>query len=92
MSATENLAPNAPRKFERLAAWAVSVRLGRVLAISLAAAAVVAVSGTFAAIRGFPPFGSDPGSVLLWLYADLIVLLLLAVVIAWRVVALWRWP
>ena len=89
MSATENLAPNAPRKFERLAAWAVSVRLGRILAISLAAAAVVAVSGTFAAIRGFPPFGSDPGSVLLWLYADLIVLLLLAVVIAWRVVALW---
>jgi len=89
MSATENLAPNTPRRFERLAAWADSVHLGRILAISLAVAAVAAVSGTFAAIRGFPPFGSDPSSVLLWLYADLIVLLLLAVVIAWRVVALW---
>jgi two-component system, NtrC family, nitrogen regulation sensor histidine kinase NtrY len=89
MSATENLAPNTPRRFERLAAWAASVHLGRILAISLAVAAVAAVSGTFAAIRGFPPFGSDPSSVLLWLYADLIVLLLLAVVIAWRVVALW---
>ncbi len=89
MSATENLAPDTPRRFERLAAWAASVHLGRILAISLAVAAVAAVSGTFAAIRGFPPFGSDPSSVLLWLYADLIVLLLLAVVIAWRVVALW---
>jgi two-component system nitrogen regulation sensor histidine kinase NtrY len=74
---------------ERLAAWAAGVHLGRILAISLAVAAVVAVSGTFAAIRGYPPFGSGPGQVLLWLYADLIVLLLLAVVIAWRVVALW---
>ena len=89
MSATEHLAPTPTRRFERLAAWAAGVHLGRILAFSLAAAAVVAVSGTFAAIRGFPPFGSDPGSVLLWLYADLIVLLLLAVVIAWRVVALW---
>ncbi|MPY75201.1 MAG: HAMP domain-containing protein [Alphaproteobacteria bacterium] len=74
---------------ERLAAWAAGAHVGRILAISLAVAAVVAVSGTFAAIRGFPPFGSGPSQVLLWLYADLIVLLLLAVVIAWRVVALW---
>ncbi|MGH6619457.1 MAG: HAMP domain-containing protein, partial [Alphaproteobacteria bacterium] len=74
---------------ERLAAWAAGAHVGRILAISLAVAAVVAVSGTFAAIRGFPPFGSGPSQVLLWLYADLIVLLLLAAVIAWRVVALW---
>jgi two-component system nitrogen regulation sensor histidine kinase NtrY len=89
MSATEHLTPASARRMERLAAWAAGVHLGRILAISLAVAAVAAVSGTFAAIRGFPPFGSDPGSVLLWLYADLIVLLLLSVVIAWRVVALW---
>ncbi len=74
---------------ERLAAWAASVHLGRILTAALAVAAVAVVSGTFASIRGFPPFGSDPGQVLLWLYADLIVLLLLSVVIAWRVVALW---
>jgi two-component system nitrogen regulation sensor histidine kinase NtrY len=74
---------------ERFAAWAADVHLGRILAISLAVAAFAAVFGTFAAIRGFPPFGSGPSQVLLWLYADLIVLLLLSVVIAWRVVALW---
>ncbi len=89
MSASEHLAPSAPRRMERFAAWAADVHLGRILAISLAVAAFVAVFGTFAAIRGFPPFGSGPGQVLLWLYADLIVLLLLSVVIAWRVVALW---
>ncbi|MGD8810904.1 MAG: PAS domain-containing sensor histidine kinase, partial [Gammaproteobacteria bacterium] len=89
MSATEHLAPPPSGRFERLAAWAANVHLGRFLAISLAVAALAAVSGTFAAIRGFPPFDSDPSSVLLWLYADLIVLLLLSVVIAWRVVALW---
>lgn len=89
MSVSEHLVPGAPRRMERLAAWAASVHVGRILAISLAVAAVVAVSGTFAAIRGFPPFGSGPSQVLLWLYADLIVLLLLAAVIAWRVVALW---
>lgn len=89
MSASEHLAPGAPRRMERLAAWAASVYLGRILAISLAVAAIAAVSGTFAAIRGIPPFGSGPSQVLLWLYADLIVLLLLAAVIAWRVVALW---
>lgn len=89
MSATEHLARAEPGRLERFAAWAAGFHVGRILAISLAVAAAVAVSGTFAAIRGFPPFGSDPSSVLLWLYADLIVLLLLAVVIAWRVVALW---
>jgi len=89
MSATDQMARPEPGRLERLAAWAAGFHLGRILAISLAVAAVVAVSGTFAAIRGFPPFGLDPSSVLLWLYADLIVLLLLAVVIAWRVVALW---
>lgn len=89
MSATEHLASAPSGRVDRLAAWATSIRLGRILAFSLAVAAVVAVSGTFAAIQGIPPFDSDPGSVLLWLYADLVVLLLLSVVIAWRVVALW---
>jgi len=89
MSATDHLARTEPGRLERFAAWAAGFHVGRILAISLAVAAIGAVSGTFAAIRGIPPFDSDPGSVLLWLYADLIVLLLLAVVIAWRVVALW---
>ncbi|MDH3702824.1 MAG: HAMP domain-containing protein, partial [Alphaproteobacteria bacterium] len=73
----------------RLLTWARSLHVGRVLAVSLAVAALIAVSGTFAAIRGIAPFGSAPGQVLLWLYADLIVLLILAAVIGWRVVALW---
>jgi two-component system nitrogen regulation sensor histidine kinase NtrY len=89
MSASEQQTPSAARRMDRLAAWAAGFHVGRILAIALAAAAVIAVSGTFAAIRGFPPFGSEPSQVLLWLYADLVVLLLLSVVIAWRVVALW---
>lgn len=89
MSATEQPGSSTPRLMERILAWAQGIHLGRTLAVSLAVAAVIAVSGTYAAIRGLPPFGSGPDQVLLWLYADLIVLLLLAVVIAWRVVALW---
>ncbi len=89
MTATEQSEPAKPRLAMRLLTWARSLHLGRVLAVSLSVAAVISVSGTFAAIRGIPPFGSAPGQVLLWLYADLIVLLVLAAVIGWRVVALW---
>ncbi len=89
MTTAEQSEAAKPRLATRLIAWARSLHLGRVLAVSLAVAALVSVSGTFAAIRGFSPFGSAPGQVLLWLYADLIVLLVLAAVIGWRVVALW---
>jgi len=59
------------------------------MAVSLAVAAVVSVSGTYAALRGVFPFSSEPAGILIWFYADLVVLLLLALVIGWRIVALW---
>ena len=89
MSASQQSGPATQGVIDRLAARFQGGQLARILGVSLAVAAVVAVSGTYAAIRGVPPFGSDPEHVLLWLYADLFVLLLLAVVIAWRVVTLW---
>ena len=89
MSATEHtgqMALNPRNIFRRLL---VRPRLNRIMAVSLAVAAVIAVSGTYAAMRGVLPFGAEPGQVLIWFYADLVVLLLLALVIGWRVVALW---
>jgi two-component system, NtrC family, nitrogen regulation sensor histidine kinase NtrY len=89
MSATEQARAVALQPVFRFLGRLRRFHLGSVLGVVLAITAIVAVSGTFAAIRGQPPFGGDPDRVLLWLYADLIVLLLLAIVIAWRVVALW---
>lgn len=89
MSATEQTDTTTLNFVGRIIGWARSLQLGRILAVSLSVAAIATVSGTFAAIRGIPPFDSDPEHVLLWLYADLIVLLVLAAVITWRVVALW---
>ncbi|MCG8545599.1 MAG: PAS domain-containing sensor histidine kinase [Alphaproteobacteria bacterium] len=89
MSATQNMAPTPPHFVGRARAWVQGLQLGRILGLALAVAALIAVAGTFAAIRGIMPFGSEPGNVLIWLYIDFVVLLLLAVTLAWRVVALW---
>jgi two-component system nitrogen regulation sensor histidine kinase NtrY len=89
MSATEHAGPlalNSRRYWRRLL---VRLRVSRIMSVALAVAAVIAVSGTYAAMRGILPFSSEPGQVLIWFYADLVVLLLLALLIGWRVVALW---
>ncbi len=89
MSATEHTGPMAATfrgYLGRLLAWP---RLTRIMAIALSVGAVISVSGTYAAMRGVLPFSAEPGHVLIWFYADLVVLLLLALLIGWRVVALW---
>lgn len=83
---TGSMALNPQNFFRRLF---VRSRLNRIMAVSLAVAAFIAVSGTYAAMQGILPFSAEPGHVLLWFYADLVVLLLLALLIGWRVVAIW---
>jgi len=72
----------------RLADWAHRVRLSRKLAIALAVAAVVSGFATYAVMTegGVAP---APGTVLLLLNLDLVLLLALGVVVARRIVMLW---
>jgi len=63
--------------------------LGRVLAISLAAAAVISGAATYAALAGSQPFGDSPAIVLLLLNIDLVLSLLLAFLIVRRIVSIW---
>ena len=63
--------------------------LGRVLAISLAAAAVVSGAATYAALAGSKSFGDSPAIVLLLLNIDLVLSLLLAFLIVRRIVSIW---
>ena len=63
--------------------------LGRVLAISLVAAAVISGVATYATLAGSQSFGDSPAIVLLLLNVDLILSLLLAFLIVRRIVAIW---
>jgi two-component system nitrogen regulation sensor histidine kinase NtrY len=63
--------------------------LGRILALSLAAAAVLSGIATYAAMAGSAPFGDSPAIVLLLLNLDLILALLLAFLIVRRIVGIW---
>src|SRR3546814_16744116 len=89
MAATEHVSSSPARQIGRFLRWLQSPTVNRFLTVFLAAAAFLAGAGTFAALRGIPPFGSDPDLVLLLLTLDLIMLLLLAFVFAWRVAAVW---
>ena len=62
---------------------------GRILAISLAAAAVVSGAATYATLAGSKSFDDSPAIVLLLLNVDLVLSLLLAFLIARRIVAVW---
>lgn len=61
----------------------------RILALSLAAAAVVSGAATYAALAGSKQFGDSPAIVLLLLNIDLVLSLLLAFLIVRRIVAIW---
>ena len=65
----------------------------RILAISLAAAAVASGAATYATLAGSKSFDDSPAIVLLLLNVDLVLSLLLAFLIARRIVAVWseRW-
>ena len=62
---------------------------GRWFGIGLSVLACCSVVATYAAIRGIAPFGVDSGWVSRLLVADLVLLLILAIFIGWRVALVW---
>jgi two-component system nitrogen regulation sensor histidine kinase NtrY len=73
----------------RLVRWADRVGLGRKLAIALATAAGAAGIATYAALTGSSPFGTEPHTILILLNLDLVLFLLLASIVARRLVQVW---
>src|ERR1700738_1579150 len=69
--------------------WAGRVGLRRKIAIVLAIAALASGIATYLALTESPPFGPDPSAVLSLLNLDLVLLLLLGAVVAWRLVGVW---
>jgi two-component system nitrogen regulation sensor histidine kinase NtrY len=79
----------SPNLIRQLGSWASSVGLARKLAFALFVAGVAAGIATYVALTGSPPFGRDPRTVRILLVVDLVLLLLLAIVVAHRIVAVW---
>ena len=73
-----------------LVLWAGRVRLVRKAAIALTFAALASAAGTYAALRGLPPFGvRRPDMDQLFLLLNLVLVLPLCAIVAWRVVQVW---
>jgi two-component system, NtrC family, nitrogen regulation sensor histidine kinase NtrY len=73
-----------------LVLWAGRVRLVRKAAIALTLAALASAAGTYAALRGLPPFGGRrPDMDQLFLLLNLVLVLPLCAIVAWRVVQVW---
>ncbi len=73
----------------RIGLWANRVGIARKLAYALIIAAAGAGVATYGVLTRSPPFGPDTGTVLAVLIIDLVLLLLLGIVVAWRIVAIW---
>jgi two-component system, NtrC family, nitrogen regulation sensor histidine kinase NtrY len=69
--------------------WAGRVRLGRKLAGALAVAAALSAAATYAAMKGLPPFDTRPHLGALFLLLNLVLVLPLFAVVAWRLVQVW---
>ncbi|MEO5374912.1 MAG: PAS domain-containing sensor histidine kinase [Alphaproteobacteria bacterium] len=81
--------PRVRHVLTRLSFWARRGRLSRKLAMLLMLAALVSGLGTIAALTRSGPADLSPTAVLVLLNVDLILLLLLAVLVARRVAAVW---
>src|SRR5438045_6748687 len=69
--------------------WTGGIALWRKMTIALAAAALASGIATYLALTGAPPFGPRPAVVLSLLNLDLVLLLLLAALVAKRLVEVW---
>lgn len=67
----------------------VSRRWQNRLAILLIIAAIASGIATYAALTETPPLGNDPDTVIWLLNLDLLILLMLVAMVAWRIVGLW---
>jgi two-component system, NtrC family, nitrogen regulation sensor histidine kinase NtrY len=74
---------------QRMLRWTGRVGLGRKATVVLTLAALASGFATYAAMTGLPPFGPNGGRVLLLLNVNLVLLLLLAAVVAKRLVEVW---
>ncbi len=81
----------APMRLTReLVLWAGRVRLVRKAAIVLVAAAMASLIGSYLALNGLPPFGKRrPDMDQLFLLLDLVLVLPVCAIVAWRVVQVW---
>ena len=87
---TASEAAENPRHWWRRAeAWAARVGLGRKLIYALIPAAAVMGIATYTVLSSSGFRGTDPNLVLTVFVADVILLLTLATIVAWRIVALW---
>ena len=75
-----------PARFER---WAERVGLGRKLAIALTVAALGSALATYAAFTGWAPLRTDLQTMLILLNLDLVLFLILAAIVARRLVRVW---
>ncbi|HEV2336442.1 MAG TPA: PAS domain-containing sensor histidine kinase [Stellaceae bacterium] len=73
----------------RVRTWAGGIGLWRKLVIALAAAALASGIATYLALTGASPFGHRLGAVLTLLNLDLVLLLVLAAIVAKRLVEVW---
>ena len=88
MTAGADTAP--PNRVRRALEWATRVGLSRKLAFALALGAVISGIITYGALTGsLSPEGADPNTILLLLNIDLVLLLPLGALVAWRLVRLW---
>src|SRR5665213_1537407 len=69
--------------------WAGRVRLGRKAALALAVAAALSAAATYAALKGVSPFDTRPHLNELFLLLNLVLVLPLFAVVAWRLVQVW---
>jgi two-component system nitrogen regulation sensor histidine kinase NtrY len=73
----------------RFILWAGRVRLGRTLAVALAIAAALSGAATYTALRGIPPFATRRHLDALFLLLNLVLVLPLFALVAWRLVQVW---
>ncbi|MCZ6606050.1 MAG: HAMP domain-containing protein, partial [Alphaproteobacteria bacterium] len=84
------LAPTSGPLIARVRLWSARAGLGRKLAFCLAAAAVASGVATVAAMTEVWSSGPpDPRTVLIFLSLDVLLLLMLGGVVAWRLAAVW---
>src|SRR5579862_1684646 len=74
---------------QRLPRWVSGVGLWRQTVVGLAIAALASGIATYLALTGAPPFGPRPTVVLTLLNLDLVLLLVLAAIVAKRLVEVW---
>jgi two-component system nitrogen regulation sensor histidine kinase NtrY len=76
-------------RWTRWLVWAQRARLGRNLALALTFAAIASGIATYVALTRAPPLGPDPQTLLILLIVDLVLLLPLVVLIAYRFARVW---